>query len=169
MIKIVFDGPPSHESGRFVEVENAEGKSINVGEWVQNGDYWELQIPSDESLRAELEEKKEEIVALKTNRKNYREAAKELTAEVEEWKGHYSLEREDVLKTVARAEKAESLSDAWQSRAKAAEAENKVLREKMEQTMRFCSGEDQIEDAFDDTEALGHIFKYLEQALDEGA
>ena len=33
-IDIVFDGPPSHESGRFVEVEDADGKSISIGEWV---------------------------------------------------------------------------------------------------------------------------------------
>lgn len=33
-IDIVFDGPPSHESGRFIEVEDADGKSISIGEWV---------------------------------------------------------------------------------------------------------------------------------------
>lgn len=44
-IDIVFDGPPSHESGRFVEVESADGKSISFGEWVQRGDgYWVLRI-----------------------------------------------------------------------------------------------------------------------------
>lgn len=30
-IDVVFDGPPSHESGRFVEVEDAAGRSISVG------------------------------------------------------------------------------------------------------------------------------------------
>ena len=30
-IDIVFDGPPSHESGRFVEVEDEAGRSIRVG------------------------------------------------------------------------------------------------------------------------------------------
>jgi hypothetical protein len=44
-IDIVFDGPPSHESGRFVEVEDADGKSINLGEWVHRPDgYWVLRI-----------------------------------------------------------------------------------------------------------------------------
>lgn len=44
---IVFDGPPSHESGRFVEVENAKGESINFGEWVHRDDgYWALRIPA---------------------------------------------------------------------------------------------------------------------------
>lgn len=37
-IRIVFDGPPSHESGRFVEVENTEGESISVGEWHKRPD-----------------------------------------------------------------------------------------------------------------------------------
>jgi len=40
-IDIVFDGPPSHESGRFVEVEDERGHSINAGEWIErvNGDW----------------------------------------------------------------------------------------------------------------------------------
>ena len=45
-IDIVFDGPPSHVTGRFVEVENAEGASIHFGEWVERDDgYWVLRIP----------------------------------------------------------------------------------------------------------------------------
>lgn len=44
-INIVFDGPPSHESGRFVEVETDDGKSINVGEWIKRPDgLWALRI-----------------------------------------------------------------------------------------------------------------------------
>lgn len=44
-VDIVFDGPPSHESGRFVEVENERGKSISLGEWVHRADgYWALRI-----------------------------------------------------------------------------------------------------------------------------
>jgi hypothetical protein len=31
-LDIVFDGPPSHESGRFVEVEDIEGRSIRADE-----------------------------------------------------------------------------------------------------------------------------------------
>lgn len=46
-IDIVFDGPPSHEAPRFLEVENHEGKSICVGQWVKRVDgYWALRIPS---------------------------------------------------------------------------------------------------------------------------
>lgn len=44
-IQIRFDGPPAHEAGRFVEVEDAEGKSVHVGEWVQDGTDWLLKIP----------------------------------------------------------------------------------------------------------------------------
>ena len=44
-IDIVFDGPPSHESGRFVEVEDRFGRSINFGTWVEREDgYWVLRI-----------------------------------------------------------------------------------------------------------------------------
>lgn len=43
-VDVVFDGPPSHESGRFVEVEQ-DGKSINLGEWVKRPDgMWALRI-----------------------------------------------------------------------------------------------------------------------------
>jgi len=44
-IAIVFDGPPGPESGRFVEVEDSKGRSLNVGEWAERGDgLWELRI-----------------------------------------------------------------------------------------------------------------------------
>lgn len=48
-IDIVFDGPPGHESGRFVDVENSEGVSILIGEWIErpNG-LWALRIPNVE-------------------------------------------------------------------------------------------------------------------------
>lgn len=46
-IRIVFDGPPSHESGRFVEVEDTQRCSINVGKWHERDDgLWELRIPN---------------------------------------------------------------------------------------------------------------------------
>jgi len=42
-VHVIFDGPPSHESGRFVEVETPEGKSVRLGKWINRGDgYWAL-------------------------------------------------------------------------------------------------------------------------------
>jgi len=56
-IDIVFDGPPSHESGRFIEVENSQGRSVKFGEWVERSDgYWALRIVSIERLNAALEQ-----------------------------------------------------------------------------------------------------------------
>lgn len=44
-INIIFDGPPSHESGRFVEVETDDGGSINAGKWIERTDgLWALRI-----------------------------------------------------------------------------------------------------------------------------
>lgn len=44
-IDIVFDGPPSHESGRFVEVEDDAGRSICFARWVQREDgYWVIRL-----------------------------------------------------------------------------------------------------------------------------
>lgn len=52
-IDIVFDGPPSHESGRFIEVNNPAGASISVGEWIEREDgRWMLRVPD---YRAEVE------------------------------------------------------------------------------------------------------------------
>ena len=48
-VDIVFDGLLGPESGRFVEIENQHGRSVNVGEWVHRPDgYWALRLsPSD--------------------------------------------------------------------------------------------------------------------------
>lgn len=53
-IDIVFDGPPGPVCGRFVEVENSEGHSISVGEWVERADgYWVLRLyPAKEIEKA---------------------------------------------------------------------------------------------------------------------
>lgn len=45
MVDIVFDGPPTMPAPSFVEVENMQGESIRVGEWVQRPDgYWALRL-----------------------------------------------------------------------------------------------------------------------------
>ena len=44
-IDIVFDGPPGPKAGRFVEVEDESGRSVDVGKWVERSDgYWALRI-----------------------------------------------------------------------------------------------------------------------------
>lgn len=44
-IRVVFDGPPGPESGRFVECENGEGHCIDAGDWRERPDgLWELII-----------------------------------------------------------------------------------------------------------------------------
>ncbi len=44
-IDIVFDGPPGPESGRFVEVEDVNGKSIDAGMWRKREDgLWALRV-----------------------------------------------------------------------------------------------------------------------------
>jgi len=48
-VDIVFDGPPEHVSGRFVETEDERGSSIRLGQWVQRPDgYWALRVPRDD-------------------------------------------------------------------------------------------------------------------------
>lgn len=40
---VIFDGPPSHESGRFVEVEDENGQGVSAGNWEERGDgFWTL-------------------------------------------------------------------------------------------------------------------------------
>lgn len=44
-IDVVLDGPPDHEAGRFVEVEDPKGHSVKVGEWIDRGNgMWALRI-----------------------------------------------------------------------------------------------------------------------------
>lgn len=64
-VDVVFDGPPSHESGRFVECENEHGEGISAGEWIDCGDLWRLRIPSDAALRAENRTLLEQLEAAK--------------------------------------------------------------------------------------------------------
>ena len=48
-IDIVFDGPPSNRSGRFVEVQSPPGTSIRFGEWLHREDgYWALRFEYDQ-------------------------------------------------------------------------------------------------------------------------
>src|SRR5215207_2708310 len=45
LVDIVFDGPPGPESGRFIEAEDADGKSIRFGQWIERSDgRWVLRI-----------------------------------------------------------------------------------------------------------------------------
>jgi hypothetical protein len=50
-LDVVFDGPPSHESGRFIEVEH-NGRSINAGEWIEKDGLWYLRIDLAKQLEA---------------------------------------------------------------------------------------------------------------------
>lgn len=56
-VDIVFDGPCGAESGRFVEVEDDQGKSVRIGYWVQREDGRHvLRIPALCHLTKTLEE-----------------------------------------------------------------------------------------------------------------
>ena len=44
-VDIVFDGPPGPESGRFVEVEDMDGKGVRIGEWIdRDNGFWALRV-----------------------------------------------------------------------------------------------------------------------------
>ena len=45
VIDVIFDGPPSHEAGRFVDVHDENGNGIRVGEWIEQDDgFWALRL-----------------------------------------------------------------------------------------------------------------------------
>ena len=96
-INIIFDGPPSHESGRFVEVETDEGKSISVGTWVEREDgYWSLRI--ERTLPPEVERVIDAVRRFLVRTKH----------EVDSATSHYYEEREileHVLKALDQKEK----------------------------------------------------------------
>jgi hypothetical protein len=52
-IDIVFDGPPSHESGQFIEVENSIGASVSAGTWIdRGGGDWVLRLTPEDVIAA---------------------------------------------------------------------------------------------------------------------
>lgn len=54
-INVIFDGPPSNKSGRFVETETDDGKGIAIGEWIERPDgLWALRIPLGGDVVARL-------------------------------------------------------------------------------------------------------------------
>ena len=48
-LDVVFDGPPAHESGRFVECE-VDGKGVSAGKWVEDGEFWRLRLEVSPSI-----------------------------------------------------------------------------------------------------------------------
>lgn len=67
-IRIVFDGPPGPEGGRFVEVVSERGESLQIGKWVESGEYWYLEIPD---FYAEYNKKDQQIAALTAERDDF--------------------------------------------------------------------------------------------------
>jgi hypothetical protein len=68
-LDIVFDGPPEALSGRFIEVENMAGASVNIGTWIKRNDgYWALRIPCHYDLMMRVRELEAELSALKGGR-----------------------------------------------------------------------------------------------------
>lgn len=62
VVRVIFDGLLNHESGRFIECEDEDGKSINAGEWKMLPDgLWELRITIDEAQLAALREENERL------------------------------------------------------------------------------------------------------------
>ena len=54
-LAIIFDGPPSHESGRFIEVE-LDGRSVRFGKWLEGAaGIWKLILPEPYARLATLE------------------------------------------------------------------------------------------------------------------
>lgn len=50
-IDIVFDGPLGPAGPRFIEVEDSQGASVRVGEWVKReDDLWALRIPDPRTI-----------------------------------------------------------------------------------------------------------------------
>lgn len=60
-VDIIFDGPPGPNSGRFVEVETPDSRSIRFGEWVQRSyGYWALRINLRRPMESATAEKRRE-------------------------------------------------------------------------------------------------------------
>ena len=70
-LDVVFDGPPGPISGRFVDVENESGQSVNAGQWIERPDgLWalkEMREVMDELVKSADAIKAANDVLLKVN------------------------------------------------------------------------------------------------------
>src|SRR5690349_19652058 len=86
-IDIIFDGPPGHEGGRFVEVEDDRGYSIKVGEWIEEPggrhERWALRLPDHRELEAEVKTANANIQALTDDLAKYKALLKERDEQLE--------------------------------------------------------------------------------------
>jgi len=68
----VTDAPPGPHS-QFVELEDSDGKSVSLGEWVRLGDFYALEFKDPRPLHEQSDDPfaltAEEIDALKRNKK----------------------------------------------------------------------------------------------------
>ncbi|HWV46221.1 MAG TPA: hypothetical protein VN039_09420 [Nitrospira sp.] len=118
-IAIVFDGPPSHEAGRFIEVNDSHGKSIDIGTWVSRGDgSWELRIAVDKL-------KDDNDMTIDTSR----EAVQALIAEALDYAGEDQCGGAELLRETAQTlgETAQTLTAVLDERDEALRS-NKNLR-----------------------------------------
>ncbi len=105
-IHILFDGPPGHVSGRFIDTVDKEGHGIRVGEWIGAGAYWHLVIPSDTELHKRIAKLEAELCTIKDDysavckrghmlldeRNAFQERMAELEAELTDTKGQVEEE-----------------------------------------------------------------------------
>ena len=104
-IYIVFDGPPGPQAGRFVEVNDYEGKSIRIGEWVDMEDgYWWLSIDDPRDLPAALDELDAKDAEIERLRGALREDVAECAAWCDVDKGCSVCHRLDTCKKRAALE-----------------------------------------------------------------
>lgn len=108
-IDIVFDGPPSHESGRFVEVHDPEDRGIRVGEWIERSDnLWALRITTrDFESAAATHEGSAYAVAVATRA--------DLIASIEKHEKEVSQRKAELDAALAEQERLISLAEAGAS------------------------------------------------------
>lgn len=61
-LDIVFDGPPEHDAGRLVEIEDSTGAGVSIGTWMErpNG-HWALRIPDTRATQRAIHDLTEAI------------------------------------------------------------------------------------------------------------
>ena len=54
-LNIIFDGPPGHDAGRFVEVETDDGRGVGAGTWIERANgMWALRITADDFTNTKI-------------------------------------------------------------------------------------------------------------------
>lgn len=108
IVRVIFDGPPGPESGRFVECEDENGASIRIGQWAEIDEgFWELRIPFRDARDIQIAALKAERDKYEHDAVHHRVKAWDLQDECDALRARLAEAETELIKAKAMRKKAE--------------------------------------------------------------